>query len=71
MNMLDTTFDFTTDSHGYWDGFWDRNDGLGCGGADPDSKSATLNLYHSILWSKQLNKYIIYLRRGNKKISIK
>ena len=52
--MIDTTFDFTTDSRGYWDGFWDRNDGLGCGGCDPDSKSPTLNLYHSILWSKQL-----------------
>ena len=42
--MIDTTFDFTTDSQGYWDGFWDRNDGLGCSGCDPDSKSPTLNL---------------------------
>lgn len=52
--MIDTTYDFTTDSKGYWDGFWERNDGLGCGGCDPDSRSQTLNLYHSILWSKQL-----------------
>ena len=52
--MIDTAFDFTTDSPGYWDSFWDRNDGLGCGGCDPDSKSPTLNEYHSVLWSKQL-----------------
>ena len=52
--MIDTTFDFTTDSKGYWDGFWDRNDGLGGGGADPDSKSPTLRQYHQMLWSKEL-----------------
>ena len=52
--MIDTTFDFTTDTLGYWDGFWDRNDGLGGGGADPDSKSPTLRQYHQMLWSKEL-----------------
>ena len=26
--MIDVTFDFTSDSYNYWDGFWDRNDGL-------------------------------------------
>ncbi len=35
--IIDTTFDFTTDSPGYWDDFWKRNDGLGYGGSDPDS----------------------------------
>ena len=52
--MIDTNYDFTTDSKGYWDGFWNRNDGLGCGGSDPDSRSSTLKEYHRILWSKQL-----------------
>ena len=52
--MIDITFDFTTDTPGYWEGFWDRNDGLGGGGADPDSKSPTLRQYHQILWSKEL-----------------
>ena len=35
--MIDVNYDFTTDSRGYWDGFWTRNDGLGYGGSDPDS----------------------------------
>ena len=26
--MIDVSFDFTTDSYKYWDGFWDRKDGL-------------------------------------------
>ena len=33
--MIDISFDFTTDSKGYWDGFWDKGDGLGACGADP------------------------------------
>ena len=52
--MLDVTFDFITDTPNYWEGFWDRNDGLGSGGADPDSSSPTLQKYHKELWSKQL-----------------
>lgn len=40
--MIDTSFDFTTDSPGYWDGFWERNAGLGAGGSDPDNASPTL-----------------------------
>lgn len=23
--MIDTSFDFTTDSYKYWEGFWERN----------------------------------------------
>lgn len=52
--MIDVSFDFTTDSPSYWKGFWDRNDGLGEGGSDPDTASPTLRLYHQILWSKEL-----------------
>lgn len=51
---LDVKFDFTSDSPGYWDGFWDRGSGHGGGGCDPDSKSKTLKSYHRLLWSKQL-----------------
>ena len=54
--MIDITYDFTTDSPGYWEGFWDRNDGLGYGGSDPDVVSRTLQLYHRTLWSKPLCK---------------
>ena len=52
--MIDTEFDFTTDSPGYWEGFWERNDGLGYGGSDPDVASPTLQKYHKLLWSKPL-----------------
>ena len=34
--MIDVGFDFTSDSPGYWDKFWENNDGLGGGGSDPD-----------------------------------
>lgn len=52
--IIDVTFDFTSDTKGYWDGYWERRDGLGLGGADPDSESPTLRMYHKILWSKAL-----------------
>ena len=29
--MIDEGFDFTSDSPGYGDGFWENNDGLGGG----------------------------------------
>lgn len=52
--MIDIAFDFTTDSPGYWNGFWNRNEGLGAGGSDPDVASPTLRRYHQALWSKPL-----------------
>ena len=64
--MIDIGFDFTTDSPGYWEGFWDRNDGLGYGGSDPDSVSHTLQNYHQILWSKKLpNGEMMELKKGS------
>lgn len=51
---IDVSFDFTTDTPEYWDGFWDRNNGLGAGGNDPDALSKTLQKYHQALWSKEL-----------------
>lgn len=52
--IVDTSFDFTTDTPGYWNDFWTRNDGLGVGGADPDANSPMLKEYHRFLWSKPL-----------------
>lgn len=51
---IDTDFDFTTDTPGFWDDFWERKDGLGYCGNDPDSRSPTLRYYHSILWRREL-----------------
>ena len=52
--MIDVKFDFTSDSPGYWDKFWENNDGLGGGGSDPDSVSVVLQRYNQGLWSKEL-----------------
>ena len=63
--MIDISFDFTTDSKGYWDGFWDKGDGLGACGADPDKASPTLRTYHQKLWSKPLpNGEVMELEKG-------
>ncbi len=56
MNLkeLNVNFDFTTDSKNFWGSFWERNNGLGAGGSDPDVVSKTLQDYHCLLWSRQL-----------------
>ena len=51
---IDTSFDFTSDCPGYWDGYWDRFDGHGIGACDPDAASQTFRLYHQIVWSREL-----------------
>lgn len=62
---IDTTFDFTTDSPGFWNGFWKRKGGLGYCGSDPDSQSAMLRNYHRILWSRELpNGQVMELTEG-------
>ena len=69
---IDVTFDFTSDTKGFWDGFWERNDGLGSGGADPDSRSKTLRLYSQLLWSKPLpNGEVMELEDGRSKFYLK
>lgn len=53
--MIDVNFDFTSDTPGYWDGYWDRVGGMGgCGKYDPDSYSPALLEYSRILWSRPL-----------------
>ncbi len=52
--IIDTSFDFTSDSPNYWRGFWNNNGGLGSGSSDPDSSSPTLQRYHKLLWSRRL-----------------
>lgn len=64
--MIDTFFDFTSELPNYWEGFWERRDGLGGGGTDPDKTSLTLREYHRILWSKKLpNGELMNLEKGD------
>lgn len=52
---IDISFDFSSDTPGYWDHFWENNGGHGSGGKnDPDALSPTLRSYHQMLWSKEL-----------------
>ena len=52
--VIDVNFDFTTDSPNYWKGYWANDSLLGHSNTDPDSRSATLQLYHKFLYSKPL-----------------
>lgn len=51
---IDVNFNFTTDTSGFWDGFWDSGLGNHCDSSDPDAISKTLKEYHRILWSRKL-----------------
>ena len=52
---IDVTFDFSSDTPGYWDHFWENNGGHGSGGKnDPDAFSPMLRLYHQYIWSGEL-----------------
>ena len=63
---IDVTFDFTTDTPRYWEGFWD-DEILGKSVMDPDKESKTLQTYHKNLWSKVLpNGEIMSLNIENK-----
>lgn len=67
LKELDVTKCFVDDSYGFWDGFWERRNGLGAAphSADPDSASATLRNYHQALWSRELpNGQVMKLEKG-------
>lgn len=67
MLNIDTSFDFTRDTPKYWENFWLNRSGLGRGGADPDSKSKLLQLYHQALWSRRLpNGQVMELQIGRR-----
>ena len=53
-NPPDVRFDFTSDTPGFWDGFWERKGGLGYCGADPDTRSPALRRFHKLLWNRNL-----------------
>ena len=54
MNDYDFFFDFTSDTPGYWDNFWENGNGLGQGSADPDKYSPTLKEFHKRAWRREL-----------------
>ena len=69
---IDIHFDFTSDTPGYWDGFWDCNSGLGSGGADPDTRSPMARRFHQLLWSRELpNGEVLDLEDGRSKYYLK
>lgn len=65
MSVIDVNFDFTSDTKGYWNNYWDHEPILGCVNRDPDSASKTMQLYHKLLYSKPLpNGEIMDLKIG-------
>lgn len=51
LSEIDVNKCFIDDTVGFWDGFWERRNGLGAAPvyADPDSASETLRNYHQAL----------------------
>lgn len=54
MQRININKDFTTDTPCFWEGFWERKNGLGAAGNDPDFASPSLKEYHQLLWSRKL-----------------
>ena len=52
--FLDVTFDFTSDSKGYWDGLWEKDPVRGASKVDPDAKSDTMRRYQYLLNRREL-----------------
>lgn len=50
----DLSFDFTSDTPGYWDHFWENRGGLDLGSADPDFLSPVLKEFHKRAWCREL-----------------
>lgn len=66
MAIIDITFDFTTDTPKYWNGYWEKDSLFGTPIGDPDSVSKTMQLYHKLLYSKPLpNGETINLQTGS------
>ena len=70
---IDVHFDFTKDcTPNFWDGFWERNSGLGAGNSDPDSRSPMARRYHQLLWSRPLpNGEVMKLEDGRSKFYLR
>lgn len=69
LSEIDVNKCFIDDTVGFWDGFWERRNGLGAAPvyADPDSASETLRNYHQALWSRKLpNGEVMTLQKGKK-----
>lgn len=69
LSEIDVNKCFIDDTVGFWDGFWERRNGLGAAPvyADPDSASETLRNYHQALWSRKLpNGEVMALQKGKK-----
>ena len=68
IDTINVKINFTSDTKGFWEGFWGNRNGLGMFNinSDPDSQSRTLQKYQKILYSRKLpNKEIMKLEIGS------